>query len=67
MIQDGDVYCGLSGGKDSLSLLHVLLTLQKRAPVKFTLACCTIDPQTASFDPSPLIPYVKALRVGIIT
>lgn len=64
MIQDGDrLLLGLSGGKDSLSLLHVLLALQKRAPVKFTLACCTIDPQTASFDPSPLIPYVKALGV----
>ena len=64
MIQDGDrVLLGLSGGKDSLSLLHVLLALQKRAPVKFTIGCCTIDPQTASFDPSPLIPYVQALGV----
>jgi tRNA(Ile)-lysidine synthase TilS/MesJ len=64
MIQDGDrLMLGLSGGKDSLSLLHVLLALQKKAPVKFELACCTIDPQTASFDPSPLIPYVRGLGV----
>ena len=36
MIQDGDrVLLGLSGGKDSLSLLHVLLDLQKKAPIKF--------------------------------
>jgi selenocysteine lyase/cysteine desulfurase/tRNA(Ile)-lysidine synthase TilS/MesJ len=64
MIKDGDrIMLGLSGGKDSLSLLHVLLAIQKKAPVKFDLACCTIDPQTASFDPSPLIPYVRGLGV----
>ena len=64
MIRDGDrLLLGLSGGKDSLALLHVLLALQKRAPVKFDLACATVDPQTDSFDPSPLIPYVQALGV----
>jgi len=64
MIEDGDRLClGLSGGKDSLSLLHVLLALQKRAPIRFTIACATVDPQTASFDPSPLIPYVQSLGV----
>jgi len=64
MIEDGDRLClGLSGGKDSLSLLHVLLDLQKRAPVKFSLACATVDPETPSFDPRPLIPYVKSLGV----
>ncbi|CAN0464041.1 unnamed protein product [Discosporangium mesarthrocarpum] len=35
MVQEGDRLClGLSGGKDSLSLLHVLSTLQRRAPIK---------------------------------
>jgi selenocysteine lyase/cysteine desulfurase/tRNA(Ile)-lysidine synthase TilS/MesJ len=64
MIEDGDrLLLGVSGGKDSLSLLHVLLSLQKRAPVKFELACATVDPQTASFDPSPLKEYMKALGV----
>ena len=44
MIQDGDrLLLGLSGGKDSLALLHVLLALQKRAPVKFDIACATVD------------------------
>ena len=64
MIKEGDkVLLGLSGGKDSLSLLHILLDLQKRAPIRFELACATVDPMTSSFDPSPLIPYVKALGV----
>ena len=64
MIEEGDrLLLGLSGGKDSLALLHVLLALQKRAPVNFTIACATVDPQTESFDPSPLIPYVQGLGI----
>jgi selenocysteine lyase/cysteine desulfurase/tRNA(Ile)-lysidine synthase TilS/MesJ len=61
---DGDRLClGLSGGKDSLSLLHILLHMQKTIPVNFEIACATVDPQTPSFDPSPLIPYMKSLGV----
>jgi tRNA 2-thiocytidine biosynthesis protein TtcA len=64
MIRDGDkVLLGLSGGKDSLSLLHVLLDLQKRAPIKFELAACTVDPQSPDFDPSPLKGYMTELGV----
>ena len=64
MIEAGDrVLLGLSGGKDSLSLLHVLLQLQKKAPVKFELAACTVDPQSDQFDPSPLKPYMAGLGV----
>jgi tRNA(Ile)-lysidine synthase TilS/MesJ len=64
MIQDGDrLLLGLSGGKDSLALLHTLRALQIRAPVKFEFACATVDPQTTSFDPSPLIPYVQSLGI----
>jgi hypothetical protein len=43
MIKDGDrLLLGLSGGKDSLTLLHCLLDIQKRAPVKFESACATV-------------------------
>src|SRR3546814_6703501 len=57
MIEEGDRLClGLSGGKDSLTLLHILLHLQKKSPVKFHLAVATVDPETPSFDPSAMIP-----------
>eukprot|EP00045_Choanoeca_perplexa_P014840 m.177195 g.177195 ORF g.177195 m.177195 type:complete len:1044 (-) comp16813_c0_seq1:606-3737(-) len=64
MIHEGDrVLVGLSGGKDSLSLLHVLLTLQRRSPTKFSVGAVTMNPQFPGFDPSPLIPYLKAMGV----
>jgi len=60
MIREGDrILLGLSGGKDSLSLLHLLHRLQRRAPVRFELGAITIDPMIENFDPSPLIPYLK--------
>jgi hypothetical protein len=43
MVEEGDrLVVGLSGGKDSLTLLFALLDLQRRAPVKFTLAAATV-------------------------
>ena len=57
MIKDGDrVLLGLSGGKDSLCMLHALHEFQQKAPISFELACVTMDPQFPGFDPSPLIP-----------
>jgi len=44
MIRDGDrVAVGVSGGKDSLTLLHALLILQKRAPIEFSVCAFTIE------------------------
>lgn len=43
MIAEGDrVIVGLSGGKDSLLLLHALSDLRHRSPVRFDLAACTV-------------------------
>ena len=65
MIVPGDrVMLGLSGGKDSLAMLHVLKALQRRYPPgTFALACCTIDPGTEAFNPRPLIEYCASLGV----
>lgn len=64
LIREGDrILLGLSGGKDSLSLLHILRHFQRHAPVRFEFAAVTIDPQSGAFDPSPLIPYMEKLGV----
>ena len=64
MIRDGDrILLGLSGGKDSLSLLHVLRHFQRHAPVRFELGAVTIDPESEAFDPSPLKGYLAELGV----
>ena len=64
MIRSGDrILLGLSGGKDSLSLLHTLHHLQQKAPVKFELLACTVDPQTDDYNPKQLVPYLAALGV----
>ena len=67
MIRDGDrVMLGLSGGKDSLTLLHLLLHFQRHAPIEFKLGVLTINPEAEGFDPSPLIPYVESLRLDYV-
>jgi tRNA 2-thiocytidine biosynthesis protein TtcA len=64
MIKNGDrLLLGLSGGKDSLSLLHVLRHLQTYAPVRFELAVATVDPGIEGFDPSPLKDYLAGLGI----
>lgn len=64
MIRAGDrLLLGLSGGKDSLSLLHVLLHLQQHSPVKFELGAATVDPCIDGFNPAYLKDYVPALGI----
>ena len=44
LIENGDkILIGVSGGKDSYTLLHVLESLRKRAPIDFKLFPVTVD------------------------
>lgn len=64
MIKEGDkLLIGLSGGKDSLCMLHILLEMQKRSAINFTIACATVNPETPEYNPTPLIEYMEALGV----
>jgi tRNA 2-thiocytidine biosynthesis protein TtcA len=65
MIREGDrILVGLSGGKDSLTLLHTLLHLQRCAPVRFEVAALTVDPMVDGFEPARLKPYLAELGVA---
>ena len=60
MIRDGDrVAVGLSGGKDSVTLLHALLLLQRRAPVNFTVCAFTIEQGKFLSPIEPLGAFLK--------
>ncbi len=64
MIRANDrILLGLSGGKDSLSLLHTLLHLRAHAPIDFQIGAITVDPMVEGFDPSVLKPYLDDLGV----
>lgn len=64
MIKDGDrVLVALSGGKDSLALVHILRHFQSVAPIKFDIGAVTVDPMVVEYQPRPLIPYMASLGV----
>jgi tRNA(Ile)-lysidine synthase TilS/MesJ len=64
MIREGDrLLLALSGGKDSLSLLHVLRRIHQRSPVRFELGAATVDPCIDGYDPFYLNAYLKDLEI----
>ena len=64
MIQEGDhIAVGISGGKDSLTLLYALHGLRRFYPKKFELSAITVDLGFEGFDLSPIQSLCSEMQV----
>ncbi len=58
MIEEGDrLLVGVSGGNDSMVLMHLLTHLQRRAPISFTIKAVTVDAGWDGLDVPALHQY----------
>ncbi len=64
LVEDGDrIMVAVSGGKDSLTLLHVLMRLRERAPVDFDLVAVNLDQGQPGYPAGVVEGHLKTVGV----
>src|SRR6266550_2456187 len=67
LIEPGDrILVGISGGKDSFTLLHLLQQLQRSAPIEFSLVACNLDQGHPGFPARALEEYLRGTGAEVL-